>query len=221
MSDTTGFPLFDPNGNFTASSRHVAERFSSSTLDPDARERLAAIYREQGPSDEPTAAEHEPRTTAPEGLDSLLSRASSEAAAHAPTPELSPEELVQEALAAVQSGNRIERPAAVEAEAQEDVQELLQEICREQSLAEINEVAQNFVAEQTGELVQAAEPEAEPTCGSPEQAQRTVRLRNRRAARTDHRERPGLVSVHGDRTSRRFTGVRRPVGAGCRSRQTL
>ncbi|MGD0304955.1 MAG: response regulator [Candidatus Acidiferrales bacterium] len=173
MSDATGFPLFDPNAVPHKSNQRGAERFSKSCLDPDARERLASMYREHDGSEcgdtapEPQA---ETRSAMSEGLDALLSRASAEAAALSmndsavPVAEPSPEELVEQAIAAVAAGNG----AATEtpAEAEQDVQELVQEIRREQSLNEIAEVAETFVAEQTGDPMPAADAPAEPTCGS-------------------------------------------------------
>jgi CheY-like chemotaxis protein len=164
MSDTTGFPLFDPNSDSNSSGHHN-ERFSSGVFDPDARERLAAMYRDHEHSGDAVAAPQvhaESGNQAPEGLESLLSRASSEAAA-APS-AASPEDLVAEALAAVKNGTEEVAETRVESEA--DVQELVNEIRREQSLAEISEVAQNFVEEQTGDPVAAAEPNLE-TAGGP------------------------------------------------------
>ncbi len=170
MSDTTGFPLFDPNSD-SNSSGHQIERFSSGVLDPDARERLAAMYRDHEHSGDAVAGPEvhaQPGNQAPDGLESLLSRASSEAAAAAAPSAASPEDLVAEALAAVKNGT--EEVAETRAESEADVQELVQDIRREQSLAEISEVAQNFVEEQTGEPVAVAEPAPETACDSLVQA---------------------------------------------------
>jgi twitching motility two-component system response regulator PilG len=173
MNDATGFPLFDPNAVPHKSNQRSAERFSNSCLDPDARERLASMYREhEGSECGETAAEPEAeaRPAMSESLDALLSRASAEAAAlsmndsAAPVAEPSPEELVEQAIAAVAAGNGV--AAETPAEAEEDVQELVQEIRREQSLNEIAEVAETFVAQQTGDPMPVADAPAEPTCGS-------------------------------------------------------
>ena len=185
MSDATGFPLFDPNAIQHNSNQRSAERFTNSCLDPDARERLAAMYRENESMEDARAdgqqgdsadvqASADAAKAAPEGLDSLLSRASAEAAAQsaevpagesvAESNEASPEDLVAEALAAVTAGNgaAIESPAEAEA----DVRELVHEIRQEQSLNEIAEVAETFVAEQTGEAAVVSDVPVEPTCGA-------------------------------------------------------
>ncbi len=173
MSDATGFPLFDPNSNMHKSNQQSADRFSNSCLDPDARERLAAMYREHEGSECTGSApetDAEARPHLPEGLDSLLSRASAEAAAlsmsdsAAAADEPSPEELVEQAIAAVVAGNG--HTGETSTQADQEVQELVQEIRREQSLNEIAEVAETFVAEQTGEPILTADAPAEPTCGS-------------------------------------------------------
>src|ERR1700761_7034357 len=197
MSESNGFPLFDTN----AMGRNLGRPCDrlGSALDPEARERMAAMYREEfeageGSSTEAPAAE--PLGHMPEGLDALLSRVSDEQAAQVEAPanapaneplapldvepmsheevaELaaeaampSPEEMVAEAMAAVEAGAVMPCVAASEPpfetqgadEAEAEVKELVAEIHREQSLAEIAEVAESFVAEQRGE-VPAAAPE--------------------------------------------------------------
>src|SRR5580693_2466312 len=185
MSVATGFPLFDPNAIQHNSNQRSAERFTNSCLDPDARERLAAMYRENESMEDARAdgqqgdsadvqASADAAKAAPEGLDSLLSRASAEAAAQsaevpagesvAESNEASPEDLVAEALAAVTAGNGAAIQSPAEAEA--DVRELVHEIRQEQSLNEIAEVAETFVAEQTGEAAVVSDVPVEPTCGA-------------------------------------------------------
>ncbi len=230
MSDANSFPLFDPNVDAHKSSRQSAERFSSSCLDPDARERLAAMYR-HNEMDDSDAPENCPefvqapeidlvQVTVPEGLDSILSRVSAEAAAQATeataaeqgcpeteadaiASEPSQEDLVAEALAAVQAGAGTETPAEAEA----DVKEFVQEIRREQSLAEIAEAAQNFVAEQTGEVL-AAEPMTE-TPG------RSLSRDHFGSDRVDRS--PGPRS----RTARRVARLRHALGTDRRSCEAL
>ena len=191
MSESNGFPLFDTN----AMGRNLGRPCDrlTSALDPEARERMAAMYREEyeegtgTPADAPV----EPLGHMPEGLDALLSRASDEQAAQVDEPaalsageplpaepmsheevaELaaeaampSPEEMVAEAMAAVEAGAVMpcaaaeSEPVSAE-EAEAEVKELVAEIHREQSLAEIAEVAESFVAEQRGEVPTAAAPE--------------------------------------------------------------
>jgi twitching motility two-component system response regulator PilG len=194
MSESNGFPLFDTNSIERAFGRPNGCDRPSSALDPEARERMAALYREDyevGDGSSANAAA-EPLGHMPEGLDALLSRASDEQASQVEAPanataneplapldvvpmsheevaELaaeaampSPEEMVAEAMAAVEAGSVMPcaiaaEPASAE-EAEAEVKELVAEIHREQSLAEIAEVAESFVAEQRGE-VPAAPPE--------------------------------------------------------------
>ena len=197
MSESNGFPLFDTN----AMGRNLGRPCDrlGSALDPEARERMAAMYREEfeaGEGSSTRAPAAEPLGHMPEGLDALLSRVSDEQAAQVEAPanataneplapldvepmsheevaELaaeaampSPEEMVAEAMAAVEAGAVMPCVAASEPpfetqgadEAEAEVKELVAEIHREQSLAEIAEVAESFVAEQRGE-VPAAAPE--------------------------------------------------------------
>jgi twitching motility two-component system response regulator PilG len=93
MSESNGFPLFDTNSMGRNLGR-PCDRLASA-LDPEARERMQALYREEyeqaaspqadadAPSDVPSA---EPLGHMPEGLDQLLSRASDEQAAQAEGP---------------------------------------------------------------------------------------------------------------------------------------
>jgi CheY-like chemotaxis protein len=188
MSESNGFPLFDTN----AMGRNLGRPCDrlQSALDPEARERMAALYREEYEAgadpvaDAPAAESH---GHMPEGLDALLSRASEEQAAQAETPAdsvvgeplpaepmsheevlaeraaesslQSDEAMVAEAMAAVEAGavmpSAVSEPVSAE-EAEEEVKELVAEIQREQSLAEIAEVAESFVAEQRGEVPVAA-----------------------------------------------------------------
>ncbi len=186
MSDANHFPLFDPNAEAHNSGNYSAARFSSACEDAEARERLSAMYLSQMESDAAPVSADTPAApaaeTRPEGLDSLLARASEESAAQASaaaapvaepvveaTAERAPEQIeaermVAEALAAVNAGTQSDVPvnadvearmaavAAEEAKEEADTQEFVHEIQQEVAVAEISAAAEEFVAEQTGHV---------------------------------------------------------------------
>lgn len=200
MSDATHFPLFDPNAEQHNSGKFSAERFSSACADAEARERLSAMYLEEVQSNGQNApgapAPVEGAEVRPEGLDTLLARASEESAAQSDsgdaancpdatnaaerTPEqIAAERQVAEALAAVNAGTQSDVPvnadveaqmeavAAEEAKEEADTQEFVHEIQQEVAVAEISAAAEEFVAEQTGHAAPVLEDVEQPaTCGS-------------------------------------------------------
>jgi CheY-like chemotaxis protein len=190
MSDATHFPLFDPNSEQHNSGKFSAERFSSACEDAEARERMSAMYLEEVQSSAQNTrcapAPVENAEVRPDGLDTLLARASEESAAQsnsadaANAAERTPEQIeaerqVAEALAAVNAGTQSDVPVNADVEAQmqaaaaeeADTQEFVHEIQQEVTVAEISAAAEEFVAEQTGHAAPALENvEPQATCGS-------------------------------------------------------
>lgn len=166
MSDATHFPLFDPNAEQHNSGKFSAARFSSACEDAEARERLSAMYLEQAKAEHETtndnaSAATQPSEARPEGLDTLLARASEESAAqshsadalNAAAPaanseavaaertleQIESECLVAEALAAVNAGTQADVPINADVEAR------LEAVAAEQAKEEAD--TQEFVHE--------------------------------------------------------------------------